>query len=594
MHINQLLLRSPLGDAGDHIRRAVFARRSAVGSGSGSGASPTGPASGDLAGAYPAPTVFQAHLTDQAVPATPPAGTLILYSFNKNGFSVPRVEDPQGNAIGLTRDNVFVSRNISGVTIAQGSPVYITGANGNVPTVAMARADSTATMPAVGVMYDTTPNNSFGRVMSLGNLENFNLSAFAVGAALWVSPTVAGGMTSVRPGPPNMPQLVGVCLNNGLGNGVMQVRPGLPALGYADAAGGELAGTYPNPQFRLPDIRAPGGRLSLRSGVWLSTTDDVGATLYYTPGQTDSAGHNRIAIFDGAYWQAYAFAELSLAVPATQWRLFDVYIYDNAGTLTLETANWSQKTGVVTAATNASPIQITSAAHGLANGDTVQLSGLLGNTGANGGGWNVQVVDANNFTLSGSVGTGAWTSGGTWWQLNGSRVTALATRDGVLVKAGASTRRYLGTGMTNGTAGQCQDAVQNRLLFNAYNRAVKVVAVQGVGHTYAINYRRYNNNDPTLHIKIVFGLATEFVLGLFGQLTGSGTARAQTLSVQDGDPNAQDNIISIPAQTVNASTLTYAPNTWTPGCHFLSVFENAPDSVSVGIGISGIRAAIPF
>lgn len=67
----------------------------------------------------------------------------------------------------------------------------------------------------------------------------------------------------------------------------------------------------------------------------------------------------------------------------------------------------------VTAATNATPIQITtSTAHGYATNDIVQIGGIVGNTAANRFNWKITVVDANNFTLNGSVGNGAWVSGG--------------------------------------------------------------------------------------------------------------------------------------------------------------------------------------
>jgi len=66
----------------------------------------------------------------------------------------------------------------------------------------------------------------------------------------------------------------------------------------------------------------------------------------------------------------------------------------------------------ITAASNATPIQITtSVAHGLVTGQEVAILGVLGNKGANGH-WIVTLVDATNFTLQGSFGTGVWTSGG--------------------------------------------------------------------------------------------------------------------------------------------------------------------------------------
>ena len=66
----------------------------------------------------------------------------------------------------------------------------------------------------------------------------------------------------------------------------------------------------------------------------------------------------------------------------------------------------------VTAATNTTPIAITTGAHGLTNGETVVVAGVTGNTAANGN-WVVNVTSATTFELVGSVGNGAFTGGGT-------------------------------------------------------------------------------------------------------------------------------------------------------------------------------------
>ena len=72
-----------------------------------------------------------------------------------------------------------------------------------------------------------------------------------------------------------------------------------------------------------------------------------------------------------------------------------------------------KETATVTAATNATPIVVTSSAHGLTTGTRITISGVAGNTAANGT-FVVTRVDANTFSLDDSVGTGGYTSGGTW------------------------------------------------------------------------------------------------------------------------------------------------------------------------------------
>ena len=70
-------------------------------------------------------------------------------------------------------------------------------------------------------------------------------------------------------------------------------------------------------------------------------------------------------------------------------------------------------TVAVTAASNTSPISITTAApHGLSTGMQVAIGGALGNVAANGT-FSVTVTSATSFTLDGSTGNGIWTGGGT-------------------------------------------------------------------------------------------------------------------------------------------------------------------------------------
>lgn len=58
----------------------------------------------------------------------------------------------------------------------------------------------------------------------------------------------------------------------------------------------------------------------------------------------------------------------------------------------------------------------------------------------------------------------------TAWTNATTRATALTTQDGVLVKSGATDRRYLGTGCTTSVSGQTEDSDQYRLIYNHYNQ----------------------------------------------------------------------------------------------------------------------------
>jgi hypothetical protein len=93
--------------------------------------------------------------------------------------------------------------------------------------------------------------------------------------------------------------------------------------------------------FMLGDlIRATcNGRVTTESGVPISTTDRVAqGTLHFTP----DLG-NQIALYDGSSWALYTFAEISFALSGlVSDKLYDVFLYNNAGVLTLElSAAWA-------------------------------------------------------------------------------------------------------------------------------------------------------------------------------------------------------------------------------------------------------------
>lgn len=89
-------------------------------------------------------------------------------------------------------------------------------------------------------------------------------------------------------------------------------------------------------------------------------------------------------------------------------------VYGPTALMTNGTGTTSFKdTASVTGATNVSPIVITSNGHGLTTGTRVTITGVLGNTAANGT-FQVTFVDTNSFSLDSSTGNGAYTSGGTW------------------------------------------------------------------------------------------------------------------------------------------------------------------------------------
>ena len=110
------------------------------------------------------------------------------------------------------------------------------------------------------------------------------------------------------------------------------------------------------------------------------------------------------------------------------------------------------------------------------------------------------------------------------WTNDSTRATALTAQDGVYVKSGATTRRYLGTIRTTTTTGQCEDSVNSRFVWNNYNQVKKYLRsgkVTSGGHTYATSaFRAWNNNTTVGQARhnYVLGLGLIVDVAAVGQL----------------------------------------------------------------------------
>lgn len=99
--------------------------------------------------------------------------------------------------------------------------VRITGASGQRLTVALAQADAEATSETTfAIITEPVANNQQGFATVSGLVRNVDTSAWAEGAALYLSPTVAGGITSVKPTAPDHTVLLGWCVRSAVDGSV--------------------------------------------------------------------------------------------------------------------------------------------------------------------------------------------------------------------------------------------------------------------------------------------------------------------------------------------------------------------------------------
>jgi hypothetical protein len=162
-------------------------------------------------------------ISESSIPATPAANDMRLYAESIQGFPFLSFKDDGGMVRKLVRDSVILVYNDSGSTIADSRIVYASGSVSDVPTVALAKADSAATMPAIGVTIESIANGAFGRVMQVGLLENVNTLVYDPGDIFYVSAATAGLPTTTAPTYPNLRQEIGTVLADSATVGSIQI-----------------------------------------------------------------------------------------------------------------------------------------------------------------------------------------------------------------------------------------------------------------------------------------------------------------------------------------------------------------------------------
>lgn len=116
-------------------------------------------------------------------------------------------------------------RNATASIITKGSVVYISGANGTHPTIVLAQANSESTSyRTFGVTNEDIAINGDGDVVIIGEVSGVNTGSFADGDQLYLSPTIAGGVTNSKPSAPEHLVYVGVCTRANNVNGKIEVN----------------------------------------------------------------------------------------------------------------------------------------------------------------------------------------------------------------------------------------------------------------------------------------------------------------------------------------------------------------------------------
>lgn len=180
----------------------------------------------------------------------------------------------------------------------------------------------------------------------------------------------------------------------------------------------------------------------------------------------------------------------------------------------------------------------------------------------------------SNYDIFCYNNSGTATLEGVKWTDAATRATALTRQDGVLVKTGATTRRFIGTVRTLSDT-NLYDQDNARLIWNMYNRVPRRLFVENpasAAHNYNGAARPWNNSLTNNILFFVIGQAqTIMAQAQTTQKAGADGNYANTFIEYDGATRMTEDIQNYNAQYIAASGV--GVTTFAEGYHYIQVYE---------------------
>jgi len=150
--------------------------------------------------------------------------------------------DVTNNVVHIGQEVQLKVINNTGSSIANGTPVYVTGTSSgqSYPNIALAQANASSTSAVLGLTNGTIASGAVGYVCTAGLLTPCNTGSFSVGQVLYLSPYSAGQLMNTVP-PTGYAVQVGVVAYANTPNGSIYVKQTTPLAVSASTIIGQVA-----------------------------------------------------------------------------------------------------------------------------------------------------------------------------------------------------------------------------------------------------------------------------------------------------------------------------------------------------------------
>jgi hypothetical protein len=253
--------------------------------------------------------------------------------------------------------------NNTGSTISNGTPVYVTGASGETPTVAPADATTVTKARVIGVATHDITNSSEGIVTVRGLVSGIDTSALTAGQPVHVA--ADGSLQTAAPTYPYFPTDVGGCIVSDATNGYLYVRILEHSLEQFRVTGN----THMGGNLTIDGNLTVNGSQSIASQTNLSITDSF---IYLNGG--DTIGEANTSFSGSGLDDAYLAGHYKGTTTTTYYVRIDGV---GTGTGGVDTFEWSKDNFSTTEATG---VDIDTAGVTLDNGIKVMFNASTGHT----------------------------------------------------------------------------------------------------------------------------------------------------------------------------------------------------------------------
>ena len=211
-------------------------------------------------------------------------------------------------------------QNKTGSDITDGTPVYVSGAQGGRATVAPAQANNAMTaITFAGIATETIINNRFGYVCHTGVVNNIDTTLFDEGDIVYLSHDTPGGLSKTSPPAPNFVIGIGIVLRSNENEGAILIAPRI----------------YPDLQ-RIADVSVSSEsayQVLLRDPTnqfWVNSDPKFGDTEngnYTEIGRTDgvSLAYGAAALYKDENFSSFSAGSAASAPDNIAWRGGSIY-----------------------------------------------------------------------------------------------------------------------------------------------------------------------------------------------------------------------------------------------------------------------------